>query len=150
LDVFHDIRPGQCTERSQILKRDEEGRDMAPEIIKKEIDGNKADAVETTSFANLLALGQMENIASGGHGTDPVAIDTVGHKFGVPELPLPSNANFRYRYDPLVAQVTNLLMKDGKLSVAQRVGSSVSLFSFCVAVLRRLFQDLDINILLVM
>ena len=71
-----------------------------------------------------MALGQMENIAAGGHGTDPVAL---GHKFDLPTLPLPPNANLKYRYDPVVAQVTNLLMKDGKLSVAQRVGSSVSL-----------------------
>jgi small subunit ribosomal protein S7 len=102
------------------------------------MDGNKADAAKSTSFANLLSLGQMENIAAGGHGTDPVAVDTVGQKYGLPELPLPKNANFKYRYDPIVDQVTNLLMKDGKLSVAQRVCSSVSLFLFCVTVLRRL------------
>jgi small subunit ribosomal protein S7 len=71
----------------------------------------------------------LESIAAGGHGTDPVNVDTVGHKYGLPELPLPKNANFKYRYDPVVAQITNLLMKDGKLSVAQRVGSSISLFS---------------------
>jgi len=111
---------GQGTPVQDILKRDEEGRDKAPEIIKEEMDGNKADAADRTTFANLLSLGQMENIAAGGHGTDPVIVDTVGHKYGLPELPLPANANLKYRYDPIVAQVTNLLMKDGKLSVAQR------------------------------
>lgn len=125
------------TEHSQILKRDEEGREKAPEIIKDQIDGNKADAADSTSFANLLSLGQMENIAAGGHGTDPVTVNVPGHKFGLPELPLPKDANMKYRYDPLVAQVTNLLMKHGKLGVAQRVGLSVSLFSFCAGVLRR-------------
>jgi len=82
----------------------------------------------------------LESIAAGGHGTDPVTVDTVGHKYGLPDLPLPKNANFKYRYDPVVAQVTNLLMKDGKLSVAQRVGSSVFYFHICVAVLRRLLS----------
>ena len=106
----------------QILNRDEESKEKAPEIIKEEIDGKNAS--ETTSFDNLLALGQIENIAAGGHGTDPVSL---GHKYGLPELPIPPNANLKYRYDPVVSQVTNLLMKDGKLSVAQRVGSSVSL-----------------------
>lgn len=43
----------------------------------------------------------------------------VGHKFPLPTLPLPSNAHKDYRYDPVVKQLTNLLMKDGKLSVAQ-------------------------------
>lgn len=52
-------------------------------------------------------------------------IETQGHKFGLPELPLPSSANMKHRYDPVVHQVTNLLMKDGKLSVAQRVCESV-------------------------
>ena len=85
-------------------------------------------------------MGQLESIAAGGHGTDPVNVDTVDHKYGLPDLPLPKNANFKYRYDPVVAQVTNLLMKDGKLSVAQRVGSSVFLFSFCVAVLCRILS----------
>lgn len=42
-----------------------------------------------------------------------------GHKFPLPALPLPSNAHKNYRYDPVVKQLTNLLMKDGKLSVAQ-------------------------------
>jgi small subunit ribosomal protein S7 len=76
----------------------------------------------------------MENIAAGGHGNDLVA---VGHKYGLPELPIPANANLHYRYDPVVSQVTNLLMKDGKLSVAQRVCSSVSLLSFLRAMLRK-------------
>lgn len=121
------------------MERDQESIDKAPEVIKKDIDDKTADSAELTSFANLLSLGQMENIVRGGHGTDPVTVNMEGHKYGIPELPLPSDANFKYRYDPVVAQVTNLLMKDGKKSVAQRVGSSVSLFSFCVAVLRRNF-----------
>lgn len=44
----------------------------------------------------------------------------AGYKFPLPELPLPSNMGKDYRYDPIVKQVTNLLMQDGKLSVAQR------------------------------
>lgn len=48
------------------------------------------------------------------------SVVTAGHKFPLPTLPLPSNAHKDYRYDPVVRQVTNLLMQDGKLSVAQR------------------------------
>lgn len=43
-----------------------------------------------------------------------------GHKFPLPSLPLPPNSNHKYRYDPVVQQVTNLLMKDGKKATAQR------------------------------
>ena len=89
---------------------------------------DKSAAGDVTTFENLLALGQMENIANGGQLDDPVEL---GHKFGVPELPLPSSSNLKHRYDPVVSQVTNLLMRDGKKSVAQRVGLVVS-FSFWV------------------
>lgn len=50
-----------------------------------------------------------------------------GHIFGLPDLPLPSTAHIKYRYDPVIKQITNLLMQDGKLSVAQRVRASVPL-----------------------
>lgn len=77
----------------------------------------------------------MENIAAGGHGSDPVVMD---HKYGIPELPLASNLNLKRRYDPVVNQVTNLIMRHGKKSVAQRVGSSVSIFHSAVDLLRRI------------
>ena len=52
------------------------------------------------------------------------AVETQGHEFGLPKLPIESMANLKYRYDPVIKQVTSLLMVDGKLSKAQRVGSS--------------------------
>lgn len=44
-----------------------------------------------------------------------------GVKFGLPSLPLPKGSNVKKRYDPVVDQVTNLLMRHGRKSVAQRV-----------------------------
>lgn len=109
----------------QILERTPEGKDKAPQVIKEEINTPSKSAssaeVEKTTFAHLLALGQMENIAAGGHGNDAVDIESVGHKFGLPALPLESQNHMKHRYDPLVEQVTNLLMRDGKKSAAQRV-----------------------------
>lgn len=55
-------------------------------------------------------------------------VQNQGHIFGLPELPLPSTSHLKHRYDPVVHQVTNLLMQDGKLSKAQRVRPSVPLF----------------------
>lgn len=46
--------------------------------------------------------------------TNPVS------KFPLPTLPLPSTAHLHHRYSPLLSQVVNLLMKDGKKSVAQK------------------------------
>lgn len=54
--------------------------------------------------------------------------ESEGHIFGLPELPIPSTSHIKHRYDPIIEQVTNLLMQDGKKSKAQRVGQSVPLF----------------------
>lgn len=116
----------------QILQRDEEGREKAPEVIKQGMDATNVvtqnQEAESVSFENLLALGRLERIAAG---------SVTGHKFELPKLPIPSKMNIHHRYDPVVDQVTNLIMLHGKLSVAQRVGSSVFLVShyaqsFCV------------------
>jgi small subunit ribosomal protein S7 len=47
---------------------------------------------------------------------------TPGLKFEMPTLPLPKDGHVKHRYDPVLEQVTNLLMRHGKKSVAQRVG----------------------------
>lgn len=47
--------------------------------------------------------------------------ETPGLKFGMPTLPLPKDGHVKHRYDPVVDQVTNLLMRHGKKSIAQRV-----------------------------
>ncbi|KAI0998878.1 hypothetical protein K3495_g9318 [Podosphaera aphanis] len=81
--------------------------------------GKNDDA--STSLHNLLALNKLQNASDGLSIDDGIHDPLVhGHKFGLPELPIPKDANFKYRSDPIVLQVTNLLMKDGKKSVAQR------------------------------
>lgn len=44
-----------------------------------------------------------------------------GHKFELPSKPYPDGFNVKKRYHPVLEQITRLLMRDGKLSVAQRV-----------------------------
>lgn len=108
------------TNELQILNRDEESRQNSPQVIKDERGEEAAvEAEPEDSVENLRALEQMKNIAAGGLASDPVG---TGHKFGLPTLPIPSPSNMKHRYDPVVTQITNLLMKDGKKSVAQRVG----------------------------
>jgi small subunit ribosomal protein S7 len=46
---------------------------------------------------------------------------TPGLKFEMPSLPLPKDGHVKHRYDPVVEQVTNLLMRHGEKSVAQSV-----------------------------
>ncbi|KAL2149341.1 hypothetical protein VTH82DRAFT_8689 [Thermothelomyces myriococcoides] len=70
-----------------------------------------------TSKENEEALKQLKMIEYGLNPLDPAV---EGHKFGLPELPLPSQKHTKYRYDSVVSQVTKLLMRDGKLAKAQR------------------------------
>lgn len=87
------------------MKRDDDGREKAPEIIKEDLDSTKA--VQTTN---------AEPSAS--------AVTTPGHKFGLPELPIPSKDHLKHRYDAMVQQATNLMMLHGKLATAQTVWAS--------------------------
>ncbi|KAF5026126.1 hypothetical protein F66182_1774 [Fusarium sp. NRRL 66182] len=52
--------------------------------------------------------------------TDSTEVQNPGHKFGLPSRPWPQGFNLKKRYHPVLEQITRLLMKDGKLSVAQR------------------------------
>jgi len=45
----------------------------------------------------------------------------TGAKFPLPDLPLPPTSRLRHRYSPIVDQVTNLIMQDGKKARAQSV-----------------------------
>ena len=62
----------------------------------------------------------LEPNESAAEETSELSTETTGHKYPLPALPLASNMHKDYRYDPVVKQVTNLMMRDGKLSVAQR------------------------------
>jgi len=47
----------------------------------------------------------------------------LGHKFPLPDIESISRLDhLKRRYDPVVEQVTKSIMRDGKLSAAQKVG----------------------------
>lgn len=71
-------------------------------------------------MANDTALAQLELIS---HGLDPFDVAVDGHKFGLPEKPLVQGMHLKNRYEPILAQMTRLIMRHGKLSKAQRVRS---------------------------
>ncbi|KAH6617838.1 ribosomal protein S7 domain-containing protein [Chaetomium sp. MPI-SDFR-AT-0129] len=77
--------------------------------------GNQQPAF--TSPENEEALTQLRMIEYGVTSLDP-AVD--GHKYGMPDRFIPPAKQVKKRYDSVVAQVTRLMMQDGKLAKAQR------------------------------
>lgn len=88
--------------------------------------------------AHGLTAGQEEALYEGGvippASTGNAAVDKLaevasglevvggeGHRFPLPELPLPWYMQMKNRYHPVLAQISRLLMRDGKLSKAQSV-----------------------------
>jgi len=54
-------------------------------------------------------------------GLDPYDPAEEGHRFPIPATPWRKSQQLQDRYDPVLAQLTRLIMRDGKLSKAQRV-----------------------------
>ncbi|KAM5346667.1 hypothetical protein ACJ41O_009672 [Fusarium nematophilum] len=64
----------------------------------------------------LVAAADNAEVAA----AEDVEVQNAGHKFGLPKRPWPEGFNMKKRYHPVLEQITRLLMRDGKLSVAQR------------------------------
>jgi len=100
------------------LKRDEEAQEKAPKVLQEDI---KQSAPKGTRSYSTTARRFQEALTTQAE----TAVESQDSTLDLPSLPIPSHENLKHRYDPVIHQVTNLLMKDGKLSVAQRVRSSV-------------------------
>ncbi|KAK3332043.1 ribosomal protein S7 domain-containing protein [Cercophora scortea] len=90
---------------------------MVPPTRQPSTTPEEIEAAGFTSTENEKALSQLQLVTYGLNPFDP-AVD--GHKYGLPDLPLPSEMHMKHRYDPAIVQFTKLLMQDGKLSKAQR------------------------------
>ena len=123
----------QGTPVAEVLARDEKGKESAPQVMKDESnesglgenpsissEGGKA-ASGTRSYSTTARRGAQELTIIPGDEYAPEIANSATHIFPLPELPLPSHLHMRYRYEPIVEQVTNLLMRDGKKAAAQRV-----------------------------
>ncbi|CCF41477.1 30S ribosomal protein S7 [Colletotrichum higginsianum] len=70
-------------------------------------------------------LRDLEVLASGGlltnaQDTEIATSQRPGYKFPLPSLPLPPHSHLKSRYHPVLDQLTNLMMRDGKKAQAQR------------------------------
>ncbi|KAL8720477.1 MAG: hypothetical protein Q9225_002665 [Loekoesia sp. 1 TL-2023] len=103
----------QGTPVQEVLKRDEDSREKAPKVLQEQVQSTSPKGTRPFSTAARPRQEAMISFEDSG-------VETSGHNFDLPALPLPANMHLKYRYAPIVKQVTNLLMRDGKLSVAQR------------------------------
>ena len=136
----------QGTPVQEILQEEKDTRQQAPEVLKEQIKPGGAGASNTkpststgirqfsTSTRQKLDLQSTASTSPmpasmlmPNNSSNPPALQaqstkeaTPGHKFPLPTLPLPPSATRKHRYDTIVEQLTNLLMKDGKKATAQR------------------------------
>jgi hypothetical protein len=128
----------------QILKRDKEAQEKAPEVMKQDMQNNATSTTKSPSNSRSFSTSTRRNSLElrstpSSEIPPPSSAEMVqfqesriigleypdagfGHKFPIPDLKsLGKAVNFKKRYDPVVEQVTRSLMKDGKLSRAQKV-----------------------------
>ncbi|KAL8660783.1 MAG: hypothetical protein Q9202_006205 [Teloschistes flavicans] len=103
----------QGTPVQEVMQRDEASKEKAPKVMQDQIDSKSPGG--TRSFSTMARRKQEALVSFEDSG-----IEASGRNFELPALPLASNMHLKHRYAPIVQQVTNLLMRDGKLSVAQR------------------------------
>lgn len=122
---------------TQVLKRDENSQIKPPRIIQEEIQKsspkgsrpfstaarNRQKGLTQSEREESLGLKQFQGVENGSLSKSQMsaAKSNPGHIFHLPTLPLPENDRLEQRYDPLILQLTNLLMRDGKKGLAQRV-----------------------------
>ncbi|EME45250.1 hypothetical protein DOTSEDRAFT_43622 [Dothistroma septosporum NZE10] len=142
---------GQGTPVQDILKNEEDTRQTAPQVMKDDANKGKDGPKPGTRPFSTLARRQVEltPVSASSEPLDSSMLPTAaeqadsdtkldassnlpvsqqggpGHKYPLPELPLYQQLHKDHRYDPVVQQVTNLLMQDGKKSVAQRNMSTI-------------------------
>ncbi|KAH8725032.1 ribosomal protein S7 domain-containing protein [Phaeosphaeriaceae sp. PMI808] len=107
----------------EIVKGDKSAQEMLPKVMKDKLKANGSAAPKGSRSYSTMTT---QTGGSNGHGLGLVDIqsattlpETPGLKFEMPILPLPKDGHVKHRYDPVVEQVTNLVMRHGKKSVAQ-------------------------------
>ena len=116
------------TNIKEMLQRDPEAQKNAPEVLKNDFDPNQKRSYSTSTRRRAEAT-ELLSQSAGLLATEMIYPDGgFGHKFPLPDVSsISRTGKLRKRYDPVVDQVTKLLMRHGKLSQAQKV-SLQSLF----------------------
>ncbi|KAF1814088.1 ribosomal protein S7 [Eremomyces bilateralis CBS 781.70] len=122
-DKGPDIQQG--TPVQEVIKGKKELHDKLPKVMQDEKSSTEPPS-GTRSFSTVARRQEdLQTLPSTPSSLPPTLIPSsslplsTGVKFGTPTLPLPPQTHLKHRDDPIVQQVTTLLMRHGKLSVAQ-------------------------------
>jgi small subunit ribosomal protein S7 len=116
----------------QVVKGDKGAQANLPKVMQDKLNSQSSKTTPNMAPKGSRSYSTMTTQASGNSGLDmglinmqsvPKLPTTPGLKFEMPSLPLPKDGHIKHRHDPVVEQVTNLLMEHGKKSVAERVGN---------------------------
>ncbi|KAF2874319.1 ribosomal protein S7 domain-containing protein [Massariosphaeria phaeospora] len=116
---------GKGTPVEEAVKGDKATQEKLPKVMQDAIKakpnnsapkGSRSYSTTTTSMTDGggLDLGLVD------FNTPTKMPEIPGLKFEMPSLPLPKDGHLKHRYDAVIDQVTNLLMRHGQKSVAQR------------------------------
>ncbi|KAF1911074.1 ribosomal protein S7 domain-containing protein [Ampelomyces quisqualis] len=106
----------------EIVKGDKAAQEKLPKVMKDKLKANANAAPKgSRSYSTMTTQSGTSGLDMGlvhVHSASKVPL-APGLKFEMPSLPLPKDGHVKHRYDPVVEQVTNLLMRHGEKSVAQ-------------------------------
>ncbi|KAF2021030.1 30S ribosomal protein-like protein S7 [Aaosphaeria arxii CBS 175.79] len=108
----------------EVVKGDKAVVDNLPKVMQDAIKAKQSSSPPKGSRSYSTTTTPVTNNGSMDIGIfnlptkTPAAVP--GAKFEVPSLPLPKGSHVKHRYDPVIEQVTNLLMQHGQKSKAQR------------------------------
>ncbi|KAF4555032.1 Ribosomal protein S7p/S5e-like protein [Elsinoe fawcettii] len=141
----------QGTPVQEILKEDKEAQKDAPQVLKDSIKSKQTPPKPQSRTFSTYARRQqdmqmhqnepdlpppqflqtseapLEDLAQY-DASEESSSAVQGVKFGMPDLPIPARMHKDYRYDPVVEQVTNLMMQHGEKAKAQRNMSNILQF----------------------
>ncbi|KAH3919188.1 hypothetical protein HBI56_100970 [Parastagonospora nodorum] len=105
-----------------IVKNDKDAQEKLPKVMKDKLKANANAAPKgSRSYSTMTTQTSSQGLDMGLVDVQSAAKlpQIPGLKFEMPTLPLPKDGHVKRRYDPVVEQVTNLLMRHGEKSVAQ-------------------------------
>lgn len=120
------MRPAKRTvaDYCQIVKGDKEAHKNLPKVMQDALkQGSKTPAPKGSRSYSTMTTRSNKGMDMGLVDLEAASklLVAPGLKFEALTLSLPQDGHVKHRYDPVVEQVTNLLMQHGKKSVAQRV-----------------------------